>query len=84
MFLDGSGADDPDDDFYIAFNADREPVEFTIPRELGRHWHVVLYTAGVPPSPVASSGGLTYNVEGHALLAAACRRTSPPAGSTQD
>lgn len=84
MFLHSSGADDPDDCFYIAFNADREPVEFTIPRELGRHWHVVLYTAGVPPSPVASSGGLTFNVEGHALLAAACRRTSPPAGSTQD
>jgi isoamylase len=69
MFLDGSGADD--DDFYIAFNAHREPVEFTIPGELGCFWRVVVHTASAPVHPVGLSKGIAFCVDAHSLLVAA-------------
>jgi glycogen operon protein len=70
MFLDGSGADEPDDDFYIAFNADCEPIEFLIPRRLGRCWRVAAQTAGPAVTPVKLSKGTALYVEAHSLLIA--------------
>jgi isoamylase len=68
MFLDGSGADDPDDDFYVAFNAHFEPVEFTIPHDLGGVWRAVFSTSGGPVQTVALSKGIAFYVEAHAIL----------------
>jgi glycogen operon protein len=39
-----------DDDFYIAFNAHHEPMQFTIPNNLSGAFHIVLNTA--EPGPV--------------------------------
>jgi glycogen operon protein len=75
MFLNGSSADDPDDDFYIAFNADYEPLTFTIPRELGRLWRILVDTAGASASPTPSPRGITFDVEAHSLVVACHRST---------
>jgi len=61
-----SSADD--DNFYIAFNAHCDPVEFTIPPELGRDWRVVLHTTNHPVRRVPSATGISFCVKGHALL----------------
>jgi isoamylase len=69
MLLHGADAQEPDDDFYIAFNAHCEPLEFTIPRELGQEWNVVIHTGSRPVVPVASPTGTAFYVEAHALVA---------------
>jgi isoamylase len=68
MFLDGSGPEEPDEDFYIAFNADYEPIEFTIPPELGQAWHIVIYTAdpALQHSTVLNVSG--FYIEAYSLL----------------
>jgi glycogen operon protein len=70
MFLDGSGADEPDDDFYIAFNSDCEPIEFLIPRRLGRCWRVAAQTAGSAVMPVKLRKGTGLYVEANSVLIA--------------
>ena len=68
MFLDGSGSEEPDEDFYIAFNAHCEPVEFTIPPELGDAWRVLIYTADAAAQHVRLSKRNAFYVEAHSLL----------------
>jgi len=74
MFLRGSAADDTDGDFYIAFNAHSEPVEFTIPRPLGYRWRIVLRTVEGRIRPVALSRGIAFCVEAHSLVVIARTR----------
>jgi len=68
MFLDGSGSEEPDEDFYIAFNAHCEPVEFTIPPELGDAWRVLIYTADAAAGHVRLSKRNAFYVEAYSLL----------------
>jgi isoamylase len=68
MFLEGSASDDRDGDFYIAFNAHFEAVEFTIPHHVGRFWQPMLYTGSTAPSLFAWSNGTGFYVEPHSLL----------------
>ena len=75
MFLDGSRTDDADDDFYIAFNAGYEALQFVIPRELGRLWRVVVDTAGVSAPPAPSLNGVSLRVTAHSLVVASHRST---------
>ncbi len=76
MFIDGSCADDPDDNFYIAFNAHWETVQFTIPRELGRFWVLVVDTACRRVQPLMQpKGTITFCAAAHSLLVA--RRKGP-------
>jgi glycogen operon protein len=70
MFLDGSAAEAADNDFYIAFNADHEPVEFTIPYELGDGWRVVVQTALPAVIPIPLSKGTVFSLEARSLLVA--------------
>jgi len=65
MYLPGFALEDPDDDFYIAFNAHCEAVEFTMPRELGRSWRVVIDTAF---KSVGVSLGFIFYAEAYSLL----------------
>ncbi len=67
MFLDGSGPEERDEDFYIAFNSHCEPIEFTIPPELGQGWRVVIDTAGAVQHRV-SSKRTAFCVEAYSLL----------------
>jgi len=67
MFLDGSRPEEPDQDFYIAFNADCEPIEFKIPPELGHAWRVLIYTADADVPHVPLSRGIVY-LEAYSLL----------------
>jgi len=71
MFLDGSGAGDPQEDFYIAFNAHDAPVEFTVPRELDGRWRVVVYTNGAPVQAVPCPKRIAFNVDAYSLLVVA-------------
>ena len=71
VFFDGSDRGDEKNDFYIAFNADWEPLQFTIPRELGHQWRVVVDTAGTPAQPIVYSRGTAFRVEPHSLLVVA-------------
>jgi glycogen operon protein len=77
IFLDGSAAEERDNDFYIAFNADREPVEFIIPHELGNAWKVVVQTALAAVIPFTVSSGTVFQLEAHSLLVAARFPTKP-------
>jgi isoamylase len=77
MFLDSSAAEENDNDFYVAFNADREPVEFIIPHELGNAWRVVLQTACPAVIPVGVSKGTVFRLEAHSLLVAASFPSRP-------
>jgi glycogen operon protein len=76
MHLSGSCSGDSDNDFYLAFNAHYETVEFRIPRELGSFWRVVLHTACHPVQPVAQPKGTTFCVEAYSLVVAARLRMS--------
>jgi isoamylase len=72
MHLPGLPKENPTNgDFYIAFNAHCEPVEFTIPPELGRFWRVVIHTGRHLIQPHAVSKGFTFYAEAHSLLVAA-------------
>ena len=68
LFLDGSYPEEPDEDFYIAFNADWEPIQFTIPPELGHSWRLVLHTADTAVQHVAFPAGTVFYIEAYALL----------------
>jgi glycogen operon protein len=76
LFLDGSRAAEPDDDFYIAFNSHSEPLQFKIPPGLGCRWRFVFSTAAGRVQHSASSKGIAFYVEAHSLLAAVRRRNS--------
>jgi isoamylase len=68
MSLDGSGPEEPDEDFYIAFNADCEPIEFTVPPELGQPWRAVINTADCAVPYVPLSKGSVFYVEAFSLV----------------
>jgi isoamylase len=68
MFLSGSNADVPDSDFYVGFNAHSEPLQFTIPGELGRSWRVVIDTANHPVELVDPPDGTTFSIAAHSIL----------------
>ena len=68
MFLDGSDAGDLYEQFYVAFNAHHERVEFTVPAELGRRWRVVLHTNEVTVNPVPTRHRIAFSVEAYSLI----------------
>jgi glycogen operon protein len=71
IFLNGSNSDEPDDDFYLAFNSHNSAVEFTIPRELGSVWRIAVNTADTPVHHFFSPKGIVFRVEGHSMLVVA-------------
>jgi glycogen operon protein len=74
MYIDGFDVDDPDDDFYLAFNAHSDAVRFTIPRELGHQWRLVMDTSGRGFCPTTSSQGISFCAAAHSLVVAARHR----------
>src|SRR6185369_14016649 len=71
MYLHGNNREE---DFFIAFNAHSEPVQFTIPRRLGRLWHLVLHTAGCALYTCPSPRGIVFDLQPHSMLVAARAR----------
>jgi glycogen operon protein len=68
MYLNGSCAEEPDNDFYFAFNAHSAPLEFTIPPEIGRTWKIALDTCeGKKPAAAADLRG-TVCVSAHSMV----------------
>jgi isoamylase len=67
MFLRGSRKDD-EGGFYVALNAHSEPLQFTIPAELGRAWQVEIDTSKCQAKLERSARGTTFSVEAHSLL----------------
>ena len=69
MFLSGASADEPDADFFIAFNAHSEALQFTIPNELGHTWSIVLDTDDYQIDLVDQLPNITtFPVTAHSLL----------------
>ena len=68
MFLDGSRAEEPDYDFYVAFNPHSEPIPFTIPIERGGVWTIVVNTAGQRVSQFDRAQRTTLCVAHHSML----------------
>jgi isoamylase len=69
MFLSGSNLDQRDNDFYVALNSHSQPIQFTIPRELGHQWRVVVHTCEHQTEPTAGCPNSTVLcVEAHSLL----------------
>ncbi|HLH30562.1 MAG TPA: glycogen debranching enzyme, partial [Terriglobia bacterium] len=67
LHLSGSAAQEPDDDFFLAFNAHTAPLRFTIPRRLGRLWRVILQTAESEIILAKSRRGTTFQVDAYSL-----------------
>ena len=77
LFLSASTSDEDDDDFYIAFNAHFENLNFTLPPELDGQWSVVFNTADPQrPTGQISSNAPVFSVEAHAMLSLRSRRKS--------
>jgi glycogen operon protein len=77
LTLDGSRTGrDPDRDFYIACNAWKDPLWFTIPASpQGKPWRRVIDTALSTPQDIVAEGegpvvpaAIRYNVVGHSML----------------
>ena len=68
VYVNGSRLQDPDDDFYLAFNSHSGPLKFTIPCQLGRRWRVALQTADHEVVIARSKKGSAFCVEGHSAL----------------
>jgi pullulanase/glycogen debranching enzyme len=52
----------------VGFNAHSEPLQFTIPGELGRSWRVVIDTANHPVELVDPPDGTTFSIAAHSIL----------------
>jgi isoamylase len=76
MFLNGSCVGETAHDVYIAFNSHCEPLDFTIPRKLGRRWRAVVYTAGRRVRRAVSRKGIAFQVAAHSFLAVIRLRNS--------
>ncbi len=69
VHLDGSRLQDPDDDFYIAFNSHSQPLNFTIPPALGRFWRVVIHTTCCQRAVFARTRrGIKFAVDAHSMI----------------
>jgi glycogen operon protein len=67
-FLSGSLADEPDDDFFIAFNAHSQALLFTIPAALGGLWKTIIDTGDQQGEFINEESGTTFIVDARSLV----------------
>jgi len=68
LHFDGTNSEEPDNDFYLAFNPHSETLAFTIPPELGLVWRVAVHTGSQRVLHGTSLRGATFSVEPHSLV----------------
>jgi isoamylase len=81
-FLSGACADEPDDDFFIAFNAHSEPLLFTIPVSSNGSWQMMFDTSNQHAELTSDSSGATLLVAARSLVLIRRERTQESATET--
>jgi glycogen operon protein len=68
LYLDGSTAQESDDDFYLAFNSHFEPLPFAIPPELEGPWCAVIHTGDHEMIIAPSRVGMAFSLAGNSIV----------------